>query len=102
VTAPRCFPRVLASIQQPALFWLDAHYSGGVTALGDTVSPISSELDVVLGHAVKGHVVLVDDAREFHNSAGSGYPGVEVVAAAARKYNYAMSEKDDIFFLIPN
>lgn len=95
-------PGVLATLHQPALFWLDAHYSGGVTALGDRVSPISSELDVILGHAVRGHVVLVDDAREFHDSARSGYPGAEVIAAAARQYNYAMSEKHDIFFLVPN
>ena len=95
-------PGVLATLHQPALFWLDAHYSGGVTALGDRVSPISSELDVILGHAVRGHVVLVDDAREFHDSARSGYPDAEVIAAAARQYNYAMSEKHDIFFLVPN
>ena len=95
-------PRVLATLHQPALFWLDAHYSGGVTALGDRISPISSELDAILGHDVKGHVVLVDDAREFHDPARSGYPGVEVVSAAASQHNYAMSEERDIFFLVPN
>ena len=98
----KVLPGILATLDQPALFWLDAHYSGGVTALGDTVSPISPELDVILGHAVRGHVVLIDDAREFHDSARSGYPGAEVIAAAARQHNYAVSEKHDIFFLVPN
>jgi len=95
-------PRVLATLHQPALFWLDAHYSGGVTALGETISPISSELDAILAHDVKKHVILVDDAREFHDSARSGYPGAEVVAAAASRHNYAMSEEHDVFFLLPN
>ena len=44
--------------------------------------------------------MLVDDAREFHNSAISGYPDPEVVSAAARQHNYAISEQNDIFFLV--
>ena len=46
----------------------------------------------------RGHVVLVDDAREFHDSARSGYPAAEVVAAAARQHDYAMAENYDVFF----
>jgi hypothetical protein len=95
-------PRILTDLHAPALFWLDAHYSEGVTALGDTVSPIAAELDLILGHDVKGHVILIDDAREFRDSARTGYPGIEVVADAARKHDYSMSERDDIFFLLPN
>ena len=52
-------PRILATLHEPALFWLDAHYSGTGTALGDLVSPISAELSAVLGHPVRGHVVLM-------------------------------------------
>jgi hypothetical protein len=94
-------PDILATLHEPALFWLDAHYSGTGTALGDEVSPISTELNAVLGHSVRGHVVMIDDAREFHRSARSGYPGPEVVADAARKDGYKMSEEYDIFFLLP-
>ena len=50
---------------------------------------------------MRGHVVLIDDAREFHESARSGYPGLEVVVGAARQYGYTASEKHDIFFLMP-
>jgi stress-induced morphogen len=94
-------PRILATLHEPALFWLDAHYSGTGTALGGLVSPISAELSAVLGHPVRGHVVLIDDAREFHDSARSGYPGPEVIVGAARQYGYLTSEKHDIFFLMP-
>src|SRR5204862_6536405 len=97
----KILPDVLASLEQPALFWLDAHYSEGVTARGETVSPILTELDLVLGSAVKGHVILIDDAREFHDAAHSGYPGVEAIAALARQHNYRMTEIEDIFFLLP-
>ncbi|MGZ8842134.1 MAG: glycosyltransferase [Pyrinomonadaceae bacterium] len=56
---------LLADINEPCLFWLDAHYSVGVTACGDKQSPILAELAAILSHPVPGHVVLVDDVREF-------------------------------------
>lgn len=62
-------------LNKPALFWLDGHYSGGVTALGSTVSPIFEEL----GHIKKSphrNVVLIDDARLFD---GGDYPTIDDV-----------------------
>jgi hypothetical protein len=32
--------RVMQEVFQPVLFWLDAHYSGGITARGELDSPI--------------------------------------------------------------
>ena len=95
-------PGILATLSEPALFWLDAHYSGGVTALGDKISPISAELDAVLGHPVRRHVVLIDDARNFHNYDRSGYPSAQTVVDAAHRHDYVMSEKNDIFYLMPS
>lgn len=49
------------------LFWLDAHYSAGITAsstnFGDT--PISKEVEVILNYWVPNSVILIDDARLF-------------------------------------
>jgi hypothetical protein len=70
--------KVLAELQQPALFWLDAHWSGGVTARGEVDTPISGELAMVLAHPVRGHVVLIDDAHEFVGE--NGYPTYEGLA----------------------
>jgi hypothetical protein len=58
-------PELLATIEQPCLFWLDAHYSAGFTARGAKDTPISVELDAVLRHPIRHHVVLIDDARCF-------------------------------------
>jgi len=57
--------RLVGSIDTPCLFWLDAHYSGGVTARGLTDTPILSELRAVLSRDVEGDVLLIDDARLF-------------------------------------
>jgi hypothetical protein len=63
---------VLASVAEPALFWLDAHYSGPLTARGTLDSPIVQELDAIRLHPVAGHVVLIDDMRYFTGT--DGYP----------------------------
>ena len=62
----------LKQIQEPCLFWLDAHYSGGITAEGDKLSPVMEEVIIILTHSVKKHVILIDDAREF--TGRDGYP----------------------------
>jgi hypothetical protein len=57
--------KTLKSITTPALFWLDAHYSGGVTAKAESETPILKELDLVFAHPVKDHIVVIDDAWSF-------------------------------------
>lgn len=69
---------VVPSLKGPALFWLDAHYSGSVTARGETETPIQRELSIVLGDKRFEHSVLVDDARDFGSR---GYPPISVVEA---------------------
>ena len=51
---------------------VDAHYSGGITAEGDKLSPVMEEVIIILTHSVKKHVILIDDAREF--TGRDGYP----------------------------
>lgn len=61
----KVLPEVLAKLKEPCLFWLDGHYSAGITAKGDADTPINEELDHILNHPVAGHVILIDDARLF-------------------------------------
>jgi hypothetical protein len=65
-------PRIVATLTEPALFWLDGHYSAGETAHGVLASPISAEMDCVLKSPVEGHVILIDDAQDFTGE--GGYP----------------------------
>ena len=68
-------PRVLEQIRHPALFWLDGHFMGENTARGKEDSPVRAELTALLGHPVRHHLVLIDDARLFTGAAG--YPTIE-------------------------
>jgi hypothetical protein len=76
-------PRLLDQLYEPALFWLDGHWSAGETARGSLDTPIRAELDAVLNHRVDSHVVLIDDAREF----GQGdYPSIAELEATVRAH----------------
>ena len=63
-------PDLLKKINQPALFWLDAGYYGWAGLQGDK-QRLTTELEAILGHAVKGHVILMDDARGLNGQNGA-------------------------------
>ncbi len=62
-------------LQRKALFWLDGHYSGGITAKGEKECPIYEELESILQNNQSNHVMLIDDARLFNGT--HDYPGLD-------------------------
>jgi len=89
-------PKVLKEINDPALFWLDGHYSGGITAKGDKECPIFEELDAIFSSKKLNHVLLIDDARHF---IGKGdYPTIDKLTEFIRSKNkeYQVEVKHDI------
>jgi hypothetical protein len=74
---------------EPALVWLDAHYSGGETGRGVRNTPILDEVGSIVESANPRHVVLIDDLRYFWptppgfmtHEALAGYPTVSQVAS---------------------
>ncbi len=88
-------PTLLADLAGPCVFWLDGHFSGGVTARGAVDRPIMSELTTILSRDQSGDVLLIDDARLF----GKGdYPTVEAVRSVvdAMRPGWALEVGDDI------
>lgn len=65
-------PLIAPSVKEPCIFWLDAHYSGGVTALGSTQTPIEQELRLIYLHFRIKSTILIDDAKDFDGK--NGYP----------------------------
>jgi hypothetical protein len=56
---------VIPKLDQPTLFWLDGHYSGGATAKGSVECPIYQELEAFFAGRPDRDVILIDDARDF-------------------------------------
>jgi hypothetical protein len=87
---------IINTLNQPAIFWLDGHYSAGETAKGEKECPIFEELDCIFLNNKFNHVLLIDDARCFN---GEGdYPTIEDLTAYIKSKNnkYQLEVKDDI------
>ena len=78
---------LLKSITSPAVFWLDAHYSAGITVRSDKFgdTPIIKELELILSNWKDRSAILIDDARLFTGK--NGYPTIDAVRSIAIKRN---------------
>ncbi len=94
---------VLSDLQQPALLWLDGHYSGGVTARSDKFTPVIDELIAAYHHATLPHVILIDDARCFGEKIYKDYPAMVDLEHFSRVLfpTYSFSVLYDIIRLAP-
>lgn len=94
-------PLILKDTNEPVIFWLDGHYSGGITAKGKKECPIYEEIDAIFASSSLNHILLIDDARLFIGK--RDYPTIDEL------YNYVQSKNrgykievlDDIIRLTP-
>ncbi len=96
----KLLPEIMEKIGGPYLFWLDAHYSGGITAKGETNTPILKELEAIL-KSPSDHVILIDDAREYVGK--NDYPTLDELKAMIHKVHpdWVFEVKDDIIRIHP-
>jgi hypothetical protein len=98
----KVLPSLLKEIREPAVFWLDGHYSAGITAKGEQDTPIEAELEAILTHPVKGHVILIDDARCFDGT--NKYPSLSQTRdlISSRDPDVSFEVVHDIIRVCPN
>jgi len=92
-------PILIRDINLPCIFWLDGHYSGGITAKASSETPIIRELTTIFNHPVKNHVILIDDARLFIGK--RDYPTMEELKDLLDKFlsHYHFEVKDDVIII---
>ncbi len=85
-------------INEPCLFWLDAHYSGGMTERGSLDTPIMQELRTIVARGYDD-VILIDDARLFVGL--DDYPTLNMLRryVACARPEYQVYVQDDIIFV---
>lgn len=68
-------PELCARLEAPCLFFLDGHYSGGITGMGSEECPILTELTAIFTNTRQPFRIVIDDARLFGTD--PSYPSVE-------------------------
>ena len=97
-------PEIRRWLDRPTLFFLDAHWSGAMTAKGRTECPLLAELRAI-GDLRGGHVVAIDDARLFaappppeHDA--QQWPRLDEIAAAVADWGQ-LQRIDDLLLITP-
>lgn len=92
---------LLKKLNEPALFWLDAHYSGPGTARAAIDTPVVQEIQQIFSHHIKKHVIVIDDMREFNGT--NDYPPLDEFKATVAKIGpeYIAEQKSDLLIIEP-
>lgn len=97
------FPELLPQLGGDINFWLDGHYSAGITYQGAKDCPLEDELDSIETNLSNfGRIsILVDDVRCFlpENDGYPDYPSVDYLVDWARGHNFDWRIEHDIFVM---
>jgi hypothetical protein len=99
--------QIIPTLTRPAIFWLDAHWSGLDTAGREAECPLLDEI-ALLNSAACVHAVLVDDARLFcapppRPHRAEQWPDLaSTVGALAHDRRRYVTLFEDVFIAVPN
>lgn len=103
-TSEETFPELLPRLSGDINFWLDGHYSGGITFKGDSDCPVAAELEQIEKNLDRFDrvSVLIDDVRCFPPSQTSAldesdYPPLDSLVDWARRNKFSWQIEHDIF-----
>ena len=96
-------PNLLPKLNGEINFWLDGHYSGGITFKGSILCPVEDELKAIsdnLGNYSK-MTILIDDVRCFLSESNqyADYPSIDYLVDWARTHRFNWRIEHDIFVM---
>jgi len=100
---------VLKTVDEPALFWLDAHWVGDskVAYAQADECPLREELLAINEHRIApSHVILIDDARLFiepppYPHHPEQWPTLKEVEVSLKHHARGVEVKDDVIWAVP-
>mgnify|MGYP001055464786 FL=1 len=97
------FPSLLPKLSGNINFWLDGHYSAGITFKGEKDCPVEDELIAIEKNFDNFDkiTILIDDVRCFlpNNSSYTDYPSIDYLVDWARRMNFHWRIEHDIFIM---
>jgi hypothetical protein len=100
-------PRTVRDLTGPTFFWLDGHWSGGVTAGADDPCPLDGELDAIATSPMASDcMVAIDDARlcgfpRSNEPDGNAYPSILEVLSKLSSMGLYPYVVDDVILGVP-
>ena len=96
-------PDLLAKLSGEVNFWLDGHYSAGITFKGKTDCPVEDELKAI-SHNLNNFskmTILIDDVRCFLPVVThyADYPSVDYLVDWSRQHKFNWRIEHDIFIM---
>ena len=102
-TSEEKFRDVLSQIENKSNinFWLDGHFSGGITHKGIVHSPIVQELECIKRELKRfgKDVIAIDDFRDFRMQESNGYADRNWLVKWANENQCSWDVRNDIFFI---
>jgi hypothetical protein len=96
-------PSILNTVDEPALFWLDAHYCGTNEeefAAGLSCCPLLAEIDAINAHPLAAqHCLIIDDVRLF--GVEPGWPDLEIVKTRLATFSREITVFGDNLCAVP-
>ena len=93
---------IVKKIKDRSIYWLDGHYSAGLTAKGELDCPVLAELTLIFSQKTKLlPVILIDDANCFVGK--NDYPTLTELRKFVKKKgpHYSLSISNNIIHLLP-
>ena len=90
-------------------FWLDGHYSGGITFKNQSICPLKEELEIIFNAINKGDLpykniyIFIDDIRLCIGSSTKeekSYPSLDYLSQQLSDYGFSISIANDILTAI--
>lgn len=92
------FTAAIRQSSRPIFFWLDAHYSGGITGGNSNEQPLRREIETICGTSTgRSFLALVDDANVF--DVDKSYPSIsEIEEIVARNSDLLLGKIGSIIY----
>lgn len=96
-------PAIVPTLRGKTLYWLDGHYSAGITGAGVSHCPVFAELEAIFSRSQDPFVIVIDDARCFGTD--PAYPTVEDVRGRVAELSGATASvgvENDMIIIRPS
>jgi len=98
---PEVLKDICSGIEEPCLFWLDSTFSGGITARGELITPVVSEIEEIFQKLSDKIIVLINARNILPHPEGKKIMLDIKNIVLAKHPGWKIKERDDVIRITP-